>query len=123
VQVDLIDIAARIIPDRATVGKNVVQLHPHVQPEHRLIVDPAELLVHQLKPVLGIVQTDTLRHVRNGLLETLSERARASEAPRQFITDRGQRLCESASRVWGRLTIPGSTRHVRIPVNSKGIRK
>jgi hypothetical protein len=52
-----------------------------VQPRHRLIVDPAELLVHQLKPILRVVQTDALRHVGNGLLETLSERTRAREAP------------------------------------------
>src|ERR1700692_4848142 len=91
-QVDFSDIAVRIIPDGAAVGENVVQLHSRMQPGHRLMLEPAKLLVHQLKPILGIVQTDTLRHVRNGLLETLSERARASEAPRQVITDRGPRL-------------------------------
>src|SRR5947207_5929225 len=120
-QVDFVDMAARIISDGATVGENVVQRHTRAQPGHWLMIDPAELLVDELKPILGVVQTDALRHVGDGLLETLPERARTCEAPREVITDRGPRLRKSAAAgVRGRLMVPGSTRHVRIPANLRG---
>src|SRR3981189_737063 len=114
-QVDLIDIAARIISDGAAVGENIVQRHSRAQSRHRLIVDPAKLFVDQLKPVLGIVQAEARGHVGDALLETLRKRPRAREAPRQVMTDRSERLRKSAARVQRRLAVSGSTRHGPTP--------
>jgi hypothetical protein len=57
-----------------------------------LVVDAAELLVDQFKPVLRGVEADTLRQVRDCLFEPLPECTWTREAPGQVVTKRRQYL-------------------------------
>src|ERR1700761_3634787 len=87
--IDLVDAAAGIVAKRATVGEHVVKPHAGVQPAHRLVVNPAELFVDQMKPVISVIQADALREVRDRLLEALPQRARSFETPGQVVAYRG----------------------------------
>ena len=91
-RVDLVHAAAGIVAECTTIGKHVVQFHAGAKPVHRLIVDPAELLVDQFKPIIRGVEADTLRQVGDRLFEPLPECTRTREAPGQVVAKRRQYL-------------------------------
>src|ERR1700751_1314625 len=47
-RMNIVHATPRIVADHATVGQHIVELHAGAQPVHRLIIDPAELLVDEL---------------------------------------------------------------------------
>ena len=96
-RIDFINAAAGVVANGAAVGKNIIEGHACAKAEHRLIVDPAELFVYQLKTIVGVVETDTLWHIGDSLLEALSKGARARETPRQIVAKRGEDLCKPAA--------------------------
>src|SRR5262249_51454503 len=121
-RIDVVHAAAGIVADRAAIGEDFVERHSRAQTGHRLIVDAAELLVDGLEPIVDVIQAYALRHVGDGVLEALSERARRRKSPRQIVADRGQYLRESAAAgARARLSVFGLTPHVQDPPAPAGL--
>src|SRR5882762_6554092 len=60
-------------------------MHPHAQRRHLLTIDAAEPFVNKLQAILSVVETNALRHVHYGVLETLAKRSGPRQAPGQIV--------------------------------------